>query len=74
MTDYTLLSDDDLKTIRKQYREFLATAPLRHSSRRLNLSYDVRRAQDQIREINLVLDGRSLSKRRRGGPLKEFKY
>lgn len=74
MTDYTLMSDDDLKTIRKQYRDLIHTLPLRHSSRRQNLSYDIRRAQDQISLITLILNNRSVPRQRRKGPLKEFKY
>lgn len=74
MTDYTDLPDDTLKALRKQYQDIKRTLPLRHSSRRQNLSYDIRRAEDNIRLITLILNNRSLSRQRRKGPLKEFKF
>lgn len=74
MTDYVDLPTDTLKALRKQYQDLIRQFPIRHSSRRLNLSYDIRRAEDQIRLITLILNNRSLSRQRRKGPLKEFKF
>jgi hypothetical protein len=71
--DYLSMSTDDLRALLAHYRQCLIVFPRLHSSRRGNFPIDVQRCRDQIREIELVLQGRSPSRAQLRGPLREFK-
>lgn len=71
--DYLSMSTSDLRALLAHYRQCLVVFPTLHSSRRGNFAIDVQRCRDQMREIELVIQGRSLSRARLRGPLKEFK-